>query len=83
MLERIQDLDEYHNRLDCWVMDTYMKYKRAGAHKRGALYAVSFQARNGWWIPPFVFQDETPAHFNHDVAKECRRRLGIDTQRAA
>ena len=78
MLERIQDLDEYHNRLDCWVMDTYIKYKRAGATKMGALYAVNFQAREGWLIAPFVFQDEDRTHFNHDVAKECRKRLGID-----
>ena len=76
MLERIQDLDEYHNRLDCWVMDTYIKYKRAGATKKRALYYMSYKARNGWWIPPFVFQDEDARHFNHDVMLECQRRLG-------
>jgi hypothetical protein len=75
-IERIDNLDEYHNRLDCWVMNAYMAYKRLGATKKRALYAVSFQARNGWWIPDFVFQDEDARHFNHDIVKECQRRLG-------
>ena len=75
-IERIENLDEYHNRLDCWVMDTYMAYKRGGATKKRVLYYMSYRARRGWWIPDFVFQDEDARHFNHDVVKECQRRLG-------
>ena len=75
-IERIENLDEYHNRLDCWVMDTYMAYKRAGAGKRGALYALMSGAISTAYAAPFVFQDEDARHFNNDIVKECQRRLG-------
>jgi len=76
-IERIENLDEYHNRLDCWVMNTFMHILRAlGGNRYTVLRYMERNAKRMNYAPPFVFQDEDARHFNHDVMLECHCRLG-------
>jgi len=79
-MERIQDLTEYHERIESWLT---IAISCDPDDPQGELKWFMGHARCGNLATTFVFQDEDARHFNHDVMLECQRRLGIDTQRAA
>ena len=62
-MERITNLDEYHRRIIEFVDS------RADNAEVVQVFAL-FEH----YDPPFVFQDETKANFNHDIFLECERR---------
>jgi len=68
-MRRIDDLDEYHTEIERWVKRMTFNYYAISS------FVVAMKTNKIVWAP-FVFQDETPAHFCHDVLLECKRRLG-------
>jgi hypothetical protein len=66
------DLDLYHERITALVDKSMSEHDRPTYH----LKWVIGWAHEGKIIPNFVFQDEDARHFNHDIVKECQRRLG-------
>ena len=73
-MKQINDYDEYKNEIALWVTGyttgSWMSETNALSE------CESLSSRN-FFTAPFVFQDENTIHFNHDVAKECTRRLQL------
>jgi hypothetical protein len=70
------DLDLYHARISSFVTGIIVRGYRLFIEESAVLKYTKDIAECNSWIPNFVFQDETQAHYNNDIAKECQRRLG-------
>ena len=66
------DLDNYHRAIGEWLDNLLDFYYQA---RIPALRTILAVAEADGFTASFHFQDETRAHFNHDVALECARRL--------
>ena len=70
----ITDLDEYKNMIEGYVTG-FIAECRPMQNEDATVKAIKELAENRWLRADFVFQDETEAHFNHDVKLECQKRL--------
>jgi len=68
MAEIINDYGKYKRKIDRHVFAMYW-------YNIATLTEIKEVAERGEFPAPFLFQDEDERHFNHDIAKECRRRL--------
>ena len=71
-IRRIESLDEYKARIAKEVQEI----AECCSTIEGGLTLTKEIAEMGHFAPQFLFQDEEQAHYNHDIAKECQRRLG-------
>lgn len=71
-MERINDYEEYKSRVSKWI-DKIVAV--CSPDDVSTIKAILTLAKKNDFTARFVFQDETEAHFNHDVAKECQKRL--------